>query len=476
MKYSNLKILFFVFTLCILASCKKQLDVLPTTSVVDGNVIIDLKSAKTALNGVYYRFANAGVDRNSIPITQWYFVQEGLPSQLGGLATYPYGGSRFTDHTFNATDYGVDAIWNYGYNLVNAANGFLKNIEPVTTITGDTKKEMMAEAKFLRAFANSTLLLYYGQYYDVTSKYGIILRDEFVEAGKINLPRTSVADAYTSILADLDEAIASLPGQNSQIYYANLWAAKLLKARVLINRGGMSDYTQVINLTNDIITNSPFALEANVKDIFLSKAFASKEVMLGVQPYQKGGSEKFAADIIYTDYTCSDSLKSMLTNDPRSQWYYKTVNNFGYVVNFITKYYPGDVISRSPDPISNYSYAFRLTEAYLLKAEALTASNGNMESAKTLLKTIMGHAEITDFSSVDAASSRPALQLLILKEEMINFFAEGGQDWLALRRLPFATLQSLNPIITIKDQLILPIPQTEMTANGELAGQQNPGY
>jgi len=476
MKNSNIKILFFAFTLCLMASCNKQLNVLPTSSEVDGNIITDLQSARTALNGVYYRFADAGADYNSLPITQWYSVQEGFPSQLSGLATYPFGGSAITDHSFTATDYGVDAIWNYGYNLVNAANGFLKNIEPVSTITSDTKKEMMAEAKFLRAFANATLLLYYGQYYDVTSKYGIILRDEFVKAGSINLPRTSVADTYTSILADLDEAIASLPGKNSQIYTVNLWAAKLLKARVLINRGGMSDYTEVINLTKDIITNSPFILETNLKDIFLSKAFTSKEVMLGIQPYQKGGSGKYTEYIYYTDYVCSDSLKSLLTNDPRSQWYYKTISKYGYVVNVITKYYPGDVNNIAPDPISDYSYAFRLTEAYLLEAEALTASGGDMNDAKTLLKTIMGHAGITDFSAVDATTTMPALQLLIIKEEMKNFFAEGGQDWLALRRLPFATLQSLNPNIKIKDQLILPIPQTEITANGELAGQQNPGY
>jgi hypothetical protein len=479
MKYYSIKIFLFAFTTCLLlAACKKQLNVLPTTSEVDGNIITDVQSAQTALNGVYYRFANAGADYNLVPITQWYLVQEGLPSELSGLVTYPYGGSEVTDHSFNAASYSVSPIWNYGYNLVNAANGFLKNIEPATTIASAAKQQMIAEAKFLRAFANSTLLLYYGQYYDISSQYGIILRNDFVTAGDINRPRASVADTYTSIITDLDSAIAFLPNQNSQKYYANVWAAKLLKARLLINRGTAEDYTAVIDLTKDIITNSSFSLEDSVKDIFLSKGFNSNEVMLGIQPYTKGGSGKYSEYLYFTDYVGSDSLKSLLNNDPRGEWIYKTITNpyYGTDEYLITKYYPGSVDNPAPDPITEYNYAFRLTEAYLLEAEALTSSGGDIDEAKALLKEIMGHAGITDFSEVDAETSKDGLQLLIIKEEMKNFVAEGGQDWLAVRRLPLATLQGLIPVIKDKNQLILPIPQSEITANGQLAGKQNPGY
>jgi hypothetical protein len=157
---------------------------------------------------------------------------------------------------------------------------------------------------------------------------------------------------------------------------------------------------------------------------------------------------------------------------------YKTITNpyFGTDEHLITKYYPGSVDNRAPDPITEYSYAFRLTEAYLLEAEAITLSGGDMGEAKALLKEIMKHAGITDFTAVDAATTKDALQLLVVKEEMKNFVAEGGQDWLAVRRLPFATLQELIPVIKDKNQLILPIPESEITSNAQLAGKQNPGY
>jgi hypothetical protein len=354
---------------------------------------------------------------------------------------------------------------------VNAANGFLKNVDPVTTIPAATKTQMIAEARFLRAFGNEDLLLYYGQYYDVTSKYGIILRDEFVNTTNINLPRSSVAATYTSILADLDAAIAGLPALNTQIYYANVSAAKLLKARVLINRGASGDYAQVISLTDNVITNGGFTLEANEKDIFWTKGFTSKEVILGVQPYSTE-TYKFRQNQYYVQYPVSDTLKSFLKNDPRNQWVYEPFTLRSVLVGQLTKYYSGNVNAILQTPLSEDCYAFRLTEAYLLEAEAITLSNGDLSQAKTLLETVMSHAGITDFTAVNNAATAAALQVLVVKEEMKNFVSENGADWFALRRLPFATIQSIQPYIKTVNQLILPIPNTEITTNSQVF--QNP--
>jgi len=472
MKHKNIKLLFTLFIACLTVACNKQLNVYPTTSEVDGNVIVDTKSASTVLNGVYYRFANAGVDNNSIPSVLWTNTNETLPSELSGGLTNSSGADGFYNFTFTALSTGgVTGIWSYGYALVNAANGFLKNVAPVTTIPDATKTQMIAEAKFLRAFGNEELLLYYGQYYDVTSSYGIILRDEFVDANNINLPRSGVSAAYTSILADLDAAIAGLPALNTQIYYANVSAAKLLKARVLINRGSSGDYAQVISLTNDVITNGGFTLEANLKDIFWTKGFTSKEVILGIQPYSTE-TYKFRQNQYYNQYPVSAAFKTLLANDPRNQWVYQPYTLRGTVIGQLTKYYSGSPSAILQTPLSENCYAFRLTEAYLLEAEAITLSNGDLAQAKTLLTTVMGHAGLTDFTAVNNATTAAALQVLVVQEEMKNFVAENGADWFALRRLPFATIKTMQPYITTVNQLILPIPNTEIITNGQII--QNP--
>jgi hypothetical protein len=474
-----MKKISIIYIACgLLFSCKKQLDVYPTTQEVSGNVIVDAKSARSVLSGVYYRFADAGADNNGVPSTLWVDPKEGYASELSGLFNYGYGGSTdLTSHTYKPTSSEALMMWTYGYDIVNAANGFLENVAPVSTIPDSTKNEMIGEALFLRAYANAYLLLNFGQYYDTTSTYGIILRTKFVTSTAIAQPRVSVAAAYDSILADLNNAIPSLASVNTSPAWTNAWAAKLLKARLLINRSS-GDYPEVVSLTSDIIRNSPFSLEANVEDVFRTNGLSSNEVLLGVQPYTSPQQTyKFNDYLYYYQYVLTDSAVSLFNGDPRRPWMYYmgdfSAYGFGQQGVF-TKYYPGDTTNPVASAITENSYAFRLTEAYLLEAEALAGEGGDLTQAKSLLKTVMGHAGYTDFSAVDAQTTPDGLQNLIIREEIKNFMGEDGQDWLAERRWPFATLQAWAPSITTRDLLILPIPQSEIQSNGLI--QQNPGY
>ncbi len=474
MKNVLISSLVLVLFACSFGACKKELNVYPTTQEVDGNVITDAKSAATVLNGVYFRFADGFNDYQGVPATQWYNVNEEIPSLLSGMLKV--GSSPYKDlsqHNYSPAGDLVDVVWSYGYGVVNAANGFLKNIAPIASITKDSRDQMIAEAKFLRAYANSELLLYYGQYYDTTSAYGIILRNEFADADNLYLPRAGVAATYDSILADIDNALPSLPAINTQISYANVWAAKLLKARVLINRGSAADYAQVIALTKDIITNSSFSLEGNVKDLFLMKGLTSREILLGVQPFSKQG-EKWSDYISYGYYIPDTLFRLLFKGDPRLAWYAQPIAGPYSTSVRLTKYYPGSVATPAPMTISENGYAFRLTEAYLLEAEALVMSGGSTEDARTLLKTVEEQAGIIDFTTIDAAATASDLQLLIVEEEMRSFVAEAGQDWFALRRLPFATVKNLVPTLTDPSRLILPIPQNETLYNSNLI--QNPNY
>ncbi len=460
--------LVFIMAAIFLGGCKKELNVNPTSQEVDGNIITDTKSATTVLNGVYYRFAAGGADNNSVPSTLWSQTNETIPSQLSGMLSYTSGGG-LSEHTYNATSAGIDYVWNYGYNLVNAANGFLKNIAGAGNVDAATRRQMIAEAKFLRAFGNSELLLYYGQYYDTSSNYGIILRNEFVDPSNIYLPRSKVGTVYDSIFSDLDNAIQDLPGKNSSIAFANTWAAKLLKARMLINRGAPSDYTQIITITTDIIANSPFSLESNVKNLFLSKGLTSNELILGIQPYSTQ-NYKWKNDIYSNYYSPNAFMDSLFNGDPRTPWYIQRVKTR----EAVTKYYPGSVTTVAAAAISENSYAFRLTEAYLLKAEALVSSGGSLTDAKNLVRTVLTNAGVTNFSTLDDAGTSSEVLIAVISEEMKSFVSESGQDWFAIRRLPFATVQRLLPSVINKSLLILPIPQAEILTNGKMI--QNPNY
>jgi len=209
---------------------------------------------------------------------------------------------------------------------------------------------------------------------------------------------------------------------------------------------------------------------------FLTKGFTSTEVMLGIQPFPNE-SYKFLIYQYESDYNATDSFVNLLANDGRNQWVYQYAFNAsqGQAVDQLTKYYSGDPVNLVQTPLSANCYVFRLSEAYLLEAEAITLSTGDLGSAKTLLTTVMGHAGAgpQEMAAVANAATPAALQLEIVKENMRNFAYENGVDWFALRRLPFATLQSLNPNFKDPHQLIFPIPTAELDQNNVI---QNPGY
>jgi len=458
-------------------SCSKQLNVYPTTSEVDGKVITDLQSARTALNGVYYRFANAGFDNNNNPSVLWVSVNENIPSELSGLFIYPYGGNEVSEHRYQSTSGVSTTVWKYGMNIVNAANGFMKNLAPVSGIPADTKKELESEAKFLRAYANFTLLAYFGQYDDPSSAYGIVLRTDFVTSDNISQPRSSVKEAYDLMLADLDEAIAGLPKENTANFYASAGAAKLLKARVLMLRNQPADKDVVVSLCQNIIDESPYKLEASYKDLFWNRGLESSEVILGIKPYTQD-VYKYNDYLYYFSVTGSDLMLDLFKGDPRGRWIMSPIANphLEGKMQVITKYSSTDVENPSATPNSSVSYAMRLTEAYLLEAEALTESGGDLNTAKSLLKTVLSKSGVTDFTAIDAVKTAEDLKVQIIKEEMRNFVGEAGQDWFAFRRLPFATIQKMAPTIKTKELLVLPIPQDEINRNSGLKGMQNPGY
>lgn len=447
-------------------SCDDQLNALPTQSKVVGNVIVDQKSAEVALNGVYYCFAQGGDDRDT-PSILWGYNQEITPAYLSGYITRTYGGSLDENAEIQATDGSASRIWSYCYTLINAANGVITQMEPLpaSMFVNDRKAEIIAEAKLMRAFGHYNLLRYFTQFYDTESEYGALLRDEFITTNNIAKKRSNVAATYTLILEDLEEAIKNAPLENKNIY-GNQWIAKALKARALIMRGETTDYEEVISLTDDIIKHGPYELEEHVRDIFQTKGLTSKEVMLGIQPLPN--QVKRHDTYLYreqAEYKATSLFKDLLKDDPREEWMIGLLKTTD-TIYAITKYV-GDKIEEC--------YAMRLTEMYLLKAEAIVRGGKDIDEAKELLKTIMGHAGITDFTKLDAITDRDELLFEIYKETVKNLMFEDGIEWSALIRFPIETILKVKPAIREKNYIILPIPADEFEKNPTI-GDQNPGY
>lgn len=439
-------------------SCSSQLDELPKGVKVTENAITTAKSAEIALNGAYFRFADGGDDYYGNPSNRFYSLNEITAGMLGGLVNYKYGGDPTYDNNIQYTSHTAESQWSYCYRIISAANAVLEGVVKLDDklFDGNRKQEILSEAYFLRAYGHHKLLLHFGQYWDVNSKYGVLIRDKFVISTEIVKERSTVAESYNFILEDLKMAIANMPETNEK-FYGTVWAAKLLKARVLINRGEGSDYTDVIGICDDVISNGGFTLEENVKDVF-TNGLASSEVILGIRPE----SEAYYKEDTYFGrkyYTPQPYMIGLFENDPRGEWIFNADSSS---------------VAKYQGPNTEVCYVFRLTEAYLLKAEAIARSNGNLDDAKNVLKIVLAKAGVTDMAYIDNVTMKDEFLKEVYKEFAKNMSFENMHEWFALLRLPIEDVQAVKPGVESKNQYIFPIPKLEIDRNSAI--DQNPGY
>lgn len=463
-----------------MTSCNNQLSALPTQEKVEDNLIVDAASAQVALNGIYYTYANCGTDYYDILSTQCAPAQELYPADFAGTVVYYQGPYYMETHDMTSLIQFSSFMWPYFYQVLSAANGVLEQMDKTSEsmFTGNRRNEILGEATFMRALAHYNLMHWFTQFWNYDSKYGLLIRTSTVKAGTIAKDRSTVKESYDCILTDLDYAIANCPDTNPN-YYANKWIAKGLKARVLMMRGQGTDYADAAAICKDIIDNGPYSLEANLEDIFHSKGLSSTEVMFGIQP--KDGQSNVLDSYYYrstAQFYPTDNFLALFDNDPRKDWLFdtqQTTNYYGQTVTATTICKHMTKASKVASTLEESQYQMRLTEMYLLRAEALVYTSGVNEESKTLLKTVLGHAGITDFSAVDNANTKEELLKQIFNETLRSLFCESGREMDMMMRMPSSIVTAFNPAYSVENANIMPIPVSEFQYNKGLQ-EQNPGY
>ncbi|TCR10500.1 SusD-like starch-binding protein associating with outer membrane [Sphingobacterium sp. JUb20] len=132
--------------------------------------------------------------------------------------------------------------------------------------------------------------------------------------------------------------------------------------------------------------------------------------------------------------------------------------------------YPAKYKNYNSLPTNEYAVVFRLSEVYLMKAEALIALNV-CQQAQDNINQIRKRAGLMDIQSLDPIVLREAL----IKEWRSEYFAEWGHRWFDLKRwgLIDQVLTDSKPNWKATAQW-LPIPLSEIQTNIFLI--QNPGY
>jgi hypothetical protein len=457
----------------------------------------------------------------------------------GAVRGYPFGAANieqgdmrgedmlndalFYQVTYEATQTTTSANQQYMfetlYSLINKANLMIEGVAGAVdagTITQATADQYIAESRFLRALAHHELLIHFARPYadGNGSKQGIIYRqtginsDAEVQEAKA-AKRTTVADNYTKLLADLDYAEQTLPTTSSQRpFRATKGAAIALKTRVKLH---MQDWAGVITEGNKLVSaaapfTSPiggFALTANPGDPFvlpgtsvesifsIRNASTDNSGVNGALPNMYGSATGGGRGLVRVspiafnlpEWPCDDKRRALLTT-------YTAAGK----TNYLTTKYKDPVTSTDPSPQIRYAEVI----LNLAEAEARQAS-GVSTRALALLNAIRGRAT-TPYA---AFATKNDLIKAILMERRIEFLAE-GRRWADIHRLAVdatfgtggipakigtgsattamyscgagnTTYTTAVAAIPYADRrFIWPIPLTESQVNSSY--EQNPGY
>ena len=447
MKTVNLNILI-ILVLMIFTGCTSELDIHPKNAISQD--ALNTSTLTQVRTGMYSKMED--VTYNSY----FDFDMRGENLQAGP-------GFSLTDPLSMATsDPVVLGIWRNLYKGISNANFLISSVDNFGSNSA-TYQSYKGEALFFRALL----------YYNLVSRWGgvpIVLTNTFDV-----IQRSNEADVWNQIKSDLI-ASRNLVSPFSNKFYVSDQAVKALMARVYLATG---DYTNAALYADSVIVSNKFALstDANSYSTIFIPATSSKEVILGLA--------NNTSNNLHLMYSPCNDTKATYTYSPALLQYTNLYSNsvspiiksgdvrkaavFTSDKSRCIKYSNGkagqqliSVSTPNYDPI----VLFRLSEMYLIKAEALGAVNGASTLNAFLSKRYTTAPSVIGISALNSTD----YQNLILDECRREFYLE-GHWWYDVKRTNrtdlFTSLAGRNYL------LFYPIPQAEKDITGYT---QNDGY
>ncbi len=460
MKYKNKMMMLLVLLLAsINYSCKKYLDIpAPKDKATPDEIFENDASATSAITGVYSRMQS---------ISGGYSGSQNSISIAAGLSADEFKSHNVTLNVFLENEIPTsnliinNYIWSESYRYIYTANAILDGLQSSSTISSDTKKQLLGEAKFIRAFCYFYLVNLFGEVpLNLTSD---------LQSSRFN-SKSSVENIYAQIISDLIDAENNLSPNyiSTERIRPNRWAATALLSRVYLYTGQWDLALQ--KATAVISQNATYSLNTNLDQVFLKN---SAETIWQLMP-PAGRNTWEGTTLILTAPPIYVSLSEKILplfdsgDERKTKWLKQFTNATG------TYYYPYKYKTQSTTNgvISEYSMVIRLAEMFLIRAEA-NAQLNNTTMALDDINLIRKRAGLT----TPLAGLDPTQCLTeVAKQRQLELFSEWGHRWLDLKRTGKAsTVLAPIKIATWKDTDVLyPIPDAEINANYNI--KQNFGY
>jgi hypothetical protein len=438
--YSFISVLLLLGLL--LSSCEKVLDVKPVQYIEEGTISTK-NDAERMLVGCYDALQQTGMySRHLVIIPD--LVADNLEWEG---TTLEYG--QFANNSILSDNVMVESIWNAHYETLNRVNYLLSKLPDISGLSGQERDNITGQLYFLRALSHFNLVRLFGAVPLKTESSGNL-------EDNLNPARDEVEKVYQRITDDLLAAEGSI--SNTDPGFATNGSVAALLSMVYLERGM---YDEAVTYATRVISEFGYALEPVFADLFSQEI--SQEAIFVILYNETDGNrlaEYFYPTSLTGRYEVGPSENLIASFSAED-----TLRLNGSIagdVPYCTKY--PNIATRD-----NNVYVIRLAEIYLVRAEAEARKNGSVSAIQYDINQVRQRAKLED---VQADTYEELLQVIL--EERRKEFAFEGKRWFDLLRSGLAI--ELIESITNSDQLLFPIPLSELQANTNPLMYQNPGY
>jgi hypothetical protein len=465
-----------------LTACNSVIDIEPEF-VLDGSQRFNnLDDYEFSLIGTYAQFRSSAYYGNaSGPAGGFSTLPDMMSDNLTETGESLANFRQLVNFDYASDNGAIEGLWTAAYRIIAQANITLRGIDEFASENPGQYNRIKGQALAIRAYVHFDLLRYFADDLALNSTtLGVPYKTEF---NLDNIARPTVAATWEGIFTDLNEAKTLLSDTDASINSSGNYSLRAnidpITVDAILARAYLysKQYQLAITATTSVIDQVPLASRANFPAIWRDENIGRTELIWSI-PFNSGEGTP-AANVYFASGNRSSFRPSTevlneydQANDIRYNAYFRINGSRTVVSKFLGK-------GNLSDGIVNWK-VIRVSEMYLIRAEAYTNLSGNTTNALRDLNTLRA-ARISGYVPVSLMGQ--ALVDAIELERRKELFVEGHRFFDVKRttrnlvRSDCGSNFTTCSLVAGNRAWAWPIPIGEIIANDLINNaDQNPGY
>ncbi len=489
MKQTKILLSISLILLMVVACNTEDLELSNPNELTEDTFFKRPEQLQSAVDAIY-----ANLQTEALFSRVWYYMYDNMAHEVETNPQHEANKRVYFDFNYNADDAYIFQYWDNCFRGINKANFVIQNEDNFENVSTPLINQSIGEAKFMRAFYYSMLVKRFG---------GLPL---YIDPTGEGLSRASVADVYTQIYADLNDAANKLGSKaNTDGGRPSAGAALGLLGKMYLHNERwedaknafekMSGYALASNYEDNFLEETEFNIES-VWEINYTLAYGATTdwsgvgTGTGIHEFSFRGQDMGWNDW-FNSYPTQDLVEEYEAGDPRlnANFYFNgdTFNNDTETVSLpldrqvAWKKYQTYYKQSNENQASGINCrVIRYADILLMRAEAENEL-GNIQAAVDLMNEVRDRVNMPQYGTPAMNAIYPVSN----KQEVFNAIVHERRVELAGEQVRFDDLIRWDLADSELSQFgfkkgiheRFPIPFREINTNPNIsAADQNPGF